>query len=134
MYGLAKRLIEKGVKVTAVLGFNGSYDVFYEEEFKKLCPTYISTMDGTCGTKGTVIDAIKENNLTFDHYYACGPEPMLDALVKNFPDNGSLSFEARMGCGFGACMGCSCKVKTKPYKRICVEGPVLSSDEVIING
>lgn len=134
MYGLAKRLIEKGVKVTAVLGFNGSYDVFYEEEFKKLCSTYISTMDGTYGTKGTVIDAIKENNLTFDHYYACGPEPMLDALVKNFPDNGSLSFEARMGCGFGACMGCSCKVKTKPYKRICVEGPVLSSDEVIING
>lgn len=134
MYKLAKELKAKGADVTAVLGFNGKDDVFYEEEFKKICPTYIATMDGTKGTKGNVIDVIKQENLSFDHYYACGPEPMLDALVLTYPDNGSLSFEARMGCGFGACMGCSCKVKTKPYKRICVEGPVLDSSEVIVNG
>lgn len=84
--------------------------------------------------KGTVIDVIKNANLTFDRYYTCGPEPMLDALALNYPEHGQLSFEARMGCGFGACMGCSCKVKTKPYKRICVEGPILLSEEVIVNG
>ena len=83
---------------------------------------------------GAIIDVIKKANLTFDHYYTCGPEPMLDALALNYPENGQLSFEARMGCGFGACMGCSCKVKTKPYKRICVEGPILLSEEVIVNG
>lgn len=133
MYSTAKHLIEKGVKVTAVLGFNGAKDIFYKEEFEKLCPTYIATMDGSVGTKGTVINAIEENHLVFDKYYTCGPEKMLDALVLKYPDNGYLSFEARMGCGFGACMGCSCKVKTKPYKRICVEGPVLMSSEVIVN-
>ena len=76
----------------------------------------------------------KNEGLTFDNYYTCGPEPMLDALALNYPENGQLSFEARMGCGFGACMGCSCKVKTRPYKRICVEGPILESNEVIVNG
>ena len=105
LYNLGKKLKEKGVEVTTVLG-----------------------------VKGTVIDVIKKANLTFDHYYTCGPEPMLDALALNYPENGQLSFEARMGCGFGACMGCSCKVKTKPYKRICVEGPILLSEEVIVNG
>lgn len=134
MYKLAKDLVEKGVKVTAVLGFNSQNDVFYKEEFEKLCPTYIATMDGSLGTKGTVLDALKENQIEFDKYYTCGPEKMLDALVMAYPHNGYLSFEARMGCGFGACMGCSCQVKTKPYKRICVEGPVLHSSEVIVNG
>lgn len=134
MYKLAKDLVAKGVRVQAVLGFNSQNDVFYQAEFEKICPTYIATMDGSLGTKGTVIDALKEHHLLFDKYYACGPEKMLDALVIEYPDNGYLSFEARMGCGFGACMGCSCKVKTKPYKRICVEGPVLQSSEVIVNG
>lgn len=134
MYQLTKSLLDKGVQVTAVLGFNSSKDIFYKEEFEKLCPTYISTMDGSVGLKGTVIDAIKEYNIEFDKYYACGPEKMLEALVINYQDNGYLSYEARMGCGFGACMGCSCKVKGKPYKRICVEGPVLLSSEVIVNG
>ena len=96
-------------------------------------PPYAQSKLVSC-TKGTVIDVIKKANLTFDHYYTCGPEPMLDALALNYPENGQLSFEARMGCGFGACMGCSCKVKTKPYKRICVEGPILLSEEVIVNG
>lgn len=134
MYKLAKTLKEKGVRVQAILGFNSQTDIFYDKEFEKICPTYIATMDGSVGTKGTVIDALKENQLSFDKYYACGPEKMLDALVLEYPDNGYLSFEARMGCGFGACMGCSCKVKTNPYKRICVEGPVLMSSEVIVNG
>lgn len=134
MYKLAKALKEKGADVQAVLGFNSQTDVFYAKEFMDICPTYIATIDGSVGTKGTVIDALKENRLVFDKYYACGPEKMLDALALAYPDNGYLSFEARMGCGFGACMGCSCKVKTKPYKRICVEGPVLMSSEVIVNG
>lgn len=134
MYKLAKDLIQKGIEVTAVLGFNSQKDVFYKEEFEEICSTYIATMDGTMGTKGTVIDVLKEKQMEFDKYYTCGPEKMLDALVLSYPDNGYLSFEARMGCGFGACMGCSCQVKTKPYKRICVEGPVLHSSEVIVNG
>lgn len=134
MYSLTKHLLAKGIEVQAVLGFNSQSDIFYQKEFEKLCPTFIATMDGTVGTKGTVLDAIKENKLEFDTYYTCGPEKMLDALVLEYPDQGYLSFEARMGCGFGACMGCSCKVKTKPYKRICVEGPVLHSSEVIVNG
>lgn len=134
MYKLAKDLIAKGIEVTAILGFNCQSDVFYQEEFEKLCPTLISTMDGSVGSKGTVVDVINEKNLTMDYYYACGPEKMLDALILAYPDNGYLSFEARMGCGFGACMGCSCKVKTMPYKRICVEGPVLKSSEVIVHG
>ncbi|MEG0275463.1 MAG: dihydroorotate dehydrogenase electron transfer subunit [Coprobacillus sp.] len=133
MYKLAKDLIEKGIKVTAVLGFNSEKEIFYKEEFEKLCPTFIATMDGSVGDKGTVIDVLENHNIPMEVYYTCGPERMLDALVKTYPQNGYLSFEARMGCGFGACMGCSCKVKTKPYKRICVEGPILHSSEVIIN-
>ena len=134
MYRLAKDLLAKGVKVTAVLGFSDADAVFYKDEFEALCPTYIATMDGSMGVKGTVIDAITTHGIAFDKYYTCGPEKMLDALALKYPDNGYLSFEARMGCGFGACMGCSCKTKTKPYKRICVEGPVLLSSEVIVNG
>lgn len=134
MYKLTKDLIAKGVKVNAVLGFNSASDVFYKDEFEKLCPTYVATMDGSVGTKGTVIDVLETQQFDMETYYTCGPEKMLDALVIKYPDNGYLSFEARMGCGFGACMGCSCKVKTKPYKRICVEGPILHSSEVIVNG
>ena len=99
-----------------------------------MCPTYIATMDGSLGMKGTVVDVLQQQRFDMDVYYTCGPEKMLDALVEKYPDNGYLSFEARMGCGFGACMGCSCKTKTKPYKRICVEGPILHSSEVIVNG
>lgn len=134
LYNLGKKLAKQGYEVITVLGFNSAKDVFYQDKFAEFSKVYLATMDGSLGTKGTVIDVIKQEEITFDHYYACGPEPMLDALAINYPDNGQLSFEARMGCGFGACMGCSCKVKTKPYKRICVEGPVLESDEVIVNG
>ena len=134
LYNLGKKLKEKGVEVTTVLGFSSKKDVFYIDKFQEFGDVLIATMDGSLGVKGTVIDVIKKANLTLDHYYTCGPEPMLDALALNYPENGQLSFEARMGCGFGACMGCSCKVKTKPYKRICVEGPILLSEEVIVNG
>jgi dihydroorotate dehydrogenase electron transfer subunit len=134
MYNLTKKLLSKGTKVTAILGFNTKEAVFYQKEFEALCPTFIATMDGSLGEKGTVVDVLKAHHFDMDIYYACGPEKMLDALVMSYPDQGYLSFEARMGCGFGACMGCSCKVKTKPYKRICVEGPVLHSSEVIVNG
>lgn len=134
MYNLTKKLVADGVDVQIVLGFNSSADIFYADEFASLAPTYIATMDGSKGTQGTVIDAINAHKLTFDHYYACGPLPMLNALVETYPENGYLSFEARMGCGFGACMGCSMKVKGALYKRVCVEGPVFKSEEVIVNG
>lgn len=134
LYHLGKMLKEKGIDVTTVLGFGSQKDVFYVDKFKEFGDVFVATMDGSVGVQGTVIDVIKQENLTFDRYYTCGPEPMLDALAVNYPENGQLSFEARMGCGFGACMGCSCKVKTKPYKRICVEGPILMSEEVIVNG
>lgn len=134
LYRLTKTLKDEGVHVQVVLGFNSDADIFYADAFASLAPTYIATMDGSKGTQGTVIDAIKGQQLTFDHYYACGPVPMLNALVETYPENGFLSFEARMGCGFGACMGCSMKVKSAPYKRVCVEGPVFKSEEVIVNG
>jgi len=133
MYNLAKQLKAKGVEITAILGFNSKVDVFYEEEFKEFGDVYVCTMDGSYGEQGNVVDVLKNHNIAYDKYFSCGPEKMLDALVKFDDQNGYLSFEARMGCGFGACMGCSCKVKTKPYKRICVEGPVLEASEVIIN-
>lgn len=131
LIGLAKELKEKGIKFDAVLGFNNRYDVFKENVFHSLAEnTYISTMDGSYGYKGTVIDVIKQVNLDVNYYYACGPEPMLHALVKEGYE-GQLSFEERMGCGFGACMGCSHKT-IDSYKRICKEGPVLESSEVYI--
>lgn len=134
MYKLTKELLKNGVQVTCILGFNSQDQIFYQKEFENLCPTYIATMDGSVGERGTVLDVLKQYQFAFDVYYACGPEKMLDALALNYPDHGYLSFEARMGCGFGACMGCSCRTKTKPYKRICVEGPILKADEVIVNG
>lgn len=134
LYKLGKELAQKGIEVTTVLGFGTKEDVFYVEKFEEFSTVYVATMDGSEGTKGNVIDVIKQNNIQFDYYYTCGPERMLDALVEAYPDHGELSFEARMGCGFGACMGCSCKTKTSPYKRICVEGPVLLAKEVIVNG
>lgn len=109
MYELAKQLTKKGVKVTTVLGFNSKEDVFYEEKFKAFGDVYVATMDGSYGFKGNVVDVLKTQNISYDKYFTCGPEKMLDALVKFDDKNGYLSFEARMGCGFGACMGCSCK-------------------------
>ncbi len=131
LYNLAKQLLKSNVKTTVVLGFNTSDEVFYYDEFKNLgLDVYISTMDGSKGVKGTVIDALKEHKLQYDYFYSCGPHKMLEAMY-HLGVAGQLSFEERMGCGFGACMGCSCKTITG-YKRICKEGPVLETSEVIL--
>ena len=129
LYNLAKRLIEDGKEVTVILGFNSKTDVFYEDEFKKLgAKVFVTTADGSYGIKGFVTDAVK--GLDYSYFYTCGPEPMLKAVYKNLESSGQLSFEERMGCGFGACMGCSCKTVTG-NKRICKEGPVLIKEDII---
>ena len=131
MYGLCKRLLEQGKKPTVVMGFASAEDVFYLDEFKALgVPVHVATVDGTMGTKGFVTDCIAQNTVQYDSYCACGPEPMLKAVHQLCGDNGQLSFEERMGCGFGACMGCSCKTKYG-NKRICKDGPVLMGGEIV---
>ncbi len=129
MFGLAKALKENGFDVEAVLGFNTAGDVFYKDEFEALgVKTHITTADGSVGIKGFVTDALKE--IDADYVCCCGPEPMLKAVYDNVSADGQFSFEERMGCGFGACMGCSCKTKYG-NKRICVDGPVLVKEEII---
>ena len=127
LYLLAKRLRAAGKSVTVVLGFNSADDVFYENEFRALgCDVRVTTADGSYGKKGFVTDALPED---YSHFYACGPEPMLKAVWKTAATDGQMSFEERMGCGFGACMGCSCKTLAG-YKRICKDGPVMMKSEV----
>jgi len=129
MYLLAKRLIAQGKKVSVILGFNTQSEVFYEKEFKALgAEVTVTTVDGSYGTKGFVTDALK--NIDYTYFYTCGPEPMLKAVYKASRTSGQMSFEKRMGCGFGACMGCSCKTLTG-YKRICKEGPVMRKEEIL---
>lgn len=131
LYSVAKELYKQNIEFDVVLGFSSKYDVFFEGLFRSLgANVYVTTMDGSYGYHGNVLDVIKLKNLYYDYYYACGPEKMLMALVETNIE-GQLSFEERMGCGFGACMGCSCKTVTS-YKRICKEGPVLESSEVIV--
>ena len=128
LYMLAKKLISEGKKVSVVLGFNTASEVFYEEEFKKLGATvYVTTADGSKGIKGFVTNAM---DIPYSYIYTCGPEPMLKAVYSASKTSGQYSFEERMGCGFGACMGCSCKTVTG-YKRICKEGPVLEKEEIL---
>ena len=128
MYNLAKKLIAAGKEVHVILGFNTASEIFYEEEFKALgCTVTVTTVDGTHGVKGFVTGALPE---TYTHFYTCGPEPMLKAVYKATTTSGQMSFEERMGCGFGACMGCSCKTLTG-YKRICKEGPVMKKEEIL---
>ena len=129
MYGLAKHLRALGKPVQVILGFNTKNEIFYEEEFKALgCTVYVTTVDGSYGIPGFVTDALKD--LSYSHFCACGPEPMLKALYKASTTSGQMSFEERMGCGFGACMGCSCKTLTG-NKRICKEGPVMKKEEIL---
>lgn len=128
LYNLAKKLINSGKKVCVILGFNTKSEVFYENEFKNLgADVTVATADGSYGVKGFVTDAMPEN---YDYFYTCGPEPMLKAVYKSTKTSGQFSFEERMGCGFGACMGCSCKTLTG-YKRICKDGPVLEKEEIL---
>ena len=129
MYLLAKKLIEQGKKVSVILGFNTKAEVFYENEFKALgADVTVITVDGSYGLKGFVTDALAK--MEYSYFYTCGPEPMLKAIYKASVTSGQMSFEKRMGCGFGACMGCSCKTITG-YKRICKEGPVMRKKEIL---
>ena len=130
MYRLCKELIDEGKSPIVVLGFNSKEDVFFEDEFKKLgAEVYISTVDGSYGTKGFVTDVIKDLD-NYTYHYACGPLPMLKALYNTAEGDGEYSFEERMGCGFGACMGCTVKVKDG-FKRVCKDGPVLKKEEIV---
>lgn len=129
MYMLCKKLLAEGKDVTVILGFNTESEVFYEEEFKALgAKVLVTTADGSKGIKGFVTDAM--NEVDYSYFYTCGPEPMLKAVYNKSTTSGQLSFEERMGCGFGACMGCSCKTKYG-NKRICKDGPVLVKEEII---
>ncbi len=128
MYMLAKELRNKGKEVSVILGFNTKSEIFYEEEFKNLgCIVTVCTADGSYGVKGFVTDAM---DIDYSYFYTCGPEPMLKAVYKASKTSGQFSFEERMGCGFGACMGCSCETVTG-YKRICKDGPVLEKEEIL---
>ena len=129
MYLLCKKLTEQGKKVQVILGFNTKSEVFYEEQFRSLgADVQVTTADGSYGIQGFVTDALK--NMHYSYFYTCGPEPMLKAVYKASVTSGQMSFEKRMGCGFGACMGCSCKTITG-YKRICKEGPVMEKEEIL---
>ncbi|MBE6935388.1 MAG: dihydroorotate dehydrogenase electron transfer subunit [Ruminococcaceae bacterium] len=131
LYRLTKALLAAGKHPTVVLGFNTAADLFLTEEFEALgVPVIVATADGSVGIHGFVTDAIREAGISYDYVYTCGPEPMLKALYRATDCPGQYSFEARMGCGFGACMGCSCKTITG-YKRICKEGPVLLKEEIL---
>ena len=128
LYYLAKNLISEGKNVTVIMGFNTKGEIFCEEEFKALgCDLIITTVDGSRGIKGFVTDAM---DIDYSYFYTCGPEPMLKAVFKKSRTEGQFSFEERMGCGFGACMGCSLKTVTG-YKRICKDGPVLKKEEIL---
>lgn len=128
MYMLCKKLLEKGIKPAVVMGFASESDVFYVDEFKALgVEAKVATNDGSVGTKGFVTTVL--DDMEFDTLYACGPLPMLKALTKYDADS-QLSLEERMGCGFGACMGCSCKTLTG-NKRICKDGPVMKKEEIL---
>ena len=129
MYNLCKKLVAEGKNPTVILGFNSKCDVFYEDEFAALgAKVLVTTADGSYGIKGFVTDAM--DGLDYTYFYTCGPEPMFKAVYNASKTSGQFSFEERMGCGFGACMGCSCKTKYG-NKRICKDGPVLEKEEII---
>ena len=129
MYYLARKLVAEGKKPTVILGFGKADEVFYKDEFEALgLEVLVTTVDGSYGIKGFVTDAM--TGLDYTYFYTCGPEPMLKAIYNNTETGGQFSFEERMGCGFGACMGCTCKTKYG-NKRICRDGPVLEKEEII---
>ena len=131
LYMLAKKLIEEGKEVSVILGFNTKSEVFYEDEFKALgAKVLVTTVDGSYGIKGFVTNAM--DGIDYTYFYTCGPEQILKAVYNSSVTEGQFSFEERMGCGFGACMGCSCKTITG-YKRICKEGPVMRKEEILWN-
>ena len=134
LYGLCKRLLEREQKPSVILGFNTAEEIILREAFEALgVPVTVSTADGSTGVRGFVTDAAATLAGQFDYVYACGPEPMLKAVYDMCVTaelGGQFSFEARMACGFGACMGCSCKTKYG-IKRLCKDGPVLLREEIV---
>ena len=129
MYMLCKELIREGKEPIVILGFNTADEVSYKNEFEALgARVLVATADGSVGIKGFVTNAME--GIEYSYFYTCGPEPMLKAVYKASTTSGQMSFEERMGCGFGACMGCSCKTLTG-YKRICKEGPVMEKEEIL---
>ena len=129
MYELCKRLVSEGKAPTVILGFGSADEVFYKEKFASLgAKVIVCTADGTEGVKGFVTNGME--GVDYTYFYTCGPEPMLKAVYAASNTSGQFSFEERMGCGFGACMGCSCKTVTG-YKRICKDGPVLRKEEIL---
>ncbi len=145
LYETAKKYIGQGTEVVVILGFGCKEEVFLEKEFKKLgCKVHISTVDGSYGEKGTVLDVIndlkikgevlesKERTGKLDEFVcSCGPLPMLKEIDKIF-EKGYLSLEARMGCGIGACMGCVVKDNKGVSHRVCKEGPVFPVGKVVL--
>ena len=130
LYELARRLIAQGKKVSAIIGFNAADEVFYEQELAAIgAQTLVTTVDGSVGTKGFVTDALPQVP-DYSYVFTCGPEPMLRAVYNATKTSGQFSFEERMGCGFGACMGCTCETKYG-HKRICRDGPVLEKEEIV---
>ena len=128
LYLLARKLTQQGKRVHAVLGFNRKEEIFFEKEFRDLgCEVTVTTADGSAGVRGFVTDGLPEE---YSYFYTCGPEPMLRAVKKATVTSGQFSFEERMGCGFGACMGCTCRTVTG-WKRICRDGPVLRKEEIL---
>ena len=129
MYGLCRKLLAEGKPVTVILGFNTASEIFYEKEFQDLGATVlVTTVDGSHGIKGFVTNAMEQ--VDYSYFFTCGPMPMFRAIEAVAKTSGQYSFEERMGCGFGACMGCSCKTKYG-NKRICKDGPVLEKEEII---
>ena len=129
MFNLCKKLLAEGKHPQVVLGFNAASEIFLAEDFRALgADVYIATADGSVGTRGFVTDVIK--NLEYTYFYSCGPMPMFKAMENVMTTSGQYSFEERMGCGFGACMGCTIQVKSG-YKRVCKDGPVFDGSEVI---
>ena len=131
LYWLCKKLMCRGIRPHIVLGFNTANESFLINEFRTLGPSSLSlaSADGTLegSVKGFVTDALPD---VYSYFYACGPLPMLRAVCQASPVPGELSFEERMGCGFGACMGCSI-LTSSGSKRICKDGPVLRKEEII---
>lgn len=130
LYALCKKLIAEGKKPTVILGFNSSEEVFYKDEFSVLgARVLVATADGSVGVRGFVTDAMRELD-GYTYFYTCGPMPMLKAVFSATNTSGQFSFEERMGCGFGACMGCSCKTNFG-NKRVCKDGPVFVKEEIL---
>ena len=128
LYALCKKLVSEGKDVCVILGFNTVAEIFCEQEFLNLgARVTVTTADGSYGVRGFVTDAM---NVDYSYFYACGPALMLKAICKMSKVPGQLSLEERMGCGFGACMGCSI-MTTNGAKRVCKDGPVFKSEEII---